>query len=109
MRAIRVRIAAVSTALVIGHFLAVAGTLSDEWFDENCVGGSAKGWCEERLRERGWTLKSKNENPRDLQDLYWRQQVWVKGSDVLLCAMVRKEGAIVENGCKPASESPASK
>jgi hypothetical protein len=76
-----------------------ADSSKDDWFDDACVETSDARWCAPKLRAGGWLLKYKTESPKDLADVFWRIEVWVKGSDALVCELKGGRGGLRSNGC----------
>ena len=104
MCALRV-ILAVGVLLVLAAATGVrAESSKDDWFDEECVPKSIQRWCVPKLRQGGWTLKYKTESPADLVDVGWLVEVWIKGSDALVCELKSGRGVPRSNGCYSLSE-----
>lgn len=83
---------------------AFAASAKDEWWDEACAEKTASRWCAPRLREGGWTLKYRSRNPDDLTDVFWLIEVWVRGSNALVCEYKGGRGGVRANGCYSAVE-----
>lgn len=102
-RVLRASIAA-PLALLLAASPAHAGSSKDDWADENCAEKSQARWCAPRLKASGWTLKYRSTNPNDLTDVFWVIEVWVKGSDALVCELKGGRSGLRSNGCYSAVE-----
>ncbi len=52
----------------------------------------------------GWKLTYRTESPKDLEGVFWRIEVWVKGADALVCELKGGKGGLRSNGCYSLSE-----
>lgn len=100
-------VACCSAAAVVG--ISVAGiaraeSSKDDWFDEACVEKTEARWCAPKLRAGSWAVKYRTESPKDLADVFWRIEVWVKGSDALVCELKGGRGGLRSNGCYSLTE-----
>ncbi len=99
--------------LLAGAFvgLASAAALADssksDWHDEACAAKTQARWCAPTLRTGGWLLKYRTESPKDLGDTFWLIEVWIKGSDALVCELKGGRGGLRSNGCYSLTEVPA--
>ncbi len=83
---------------------AEAASSKNDWADEACSEKTQARWCVPLLRAGGWTLKYRSTNPEDLLDVFWLIEVWVKGSDALVCEYKGGRGGVRSNGCYSAVE-----
>jgi hypothetical protein len=81
-----------------------AESSKDDWFDEECVPKAVQRSCVPKLKQGGWTLKYQTVSPADLVDVGWLVEVWVKGSDALVCELKTGRGVPRSNGCYSLSE-----
>lgn len=101
----------IAVACVLGCApLAIAQDTPHKPNDWNACGDEyGRQWCQAQLRERGWILRSEDKSPDELQDKYWRIELWVKERETLRCAMEMKHGAMGSNGCTLSSDAPTEK
>ena len=86
--------------------VAEAGSSKDDWFSEACPQQAVQRWCVPTLRQGGWTLKYRTESPKDLPDVSWLIEVWVRGADALMCELKTGRGGVRSNGCYSLTEVP---
>ena len=91
-------------ALLVGTHIARADSSKDDWFDEGCAEKVQQRWCAPKLHDGGWRLKYKTESPKDLADVAWLIEVWVKGADALVCELKTGRGGVRSNGCYSLTE-----
>lgn len=94
----------VGVAALSAASAARADSSKDDWFSESCPAKAQQRWCEPMLRQGGWALRYKTESPKDLQDVAWLIEVWVKGSDALVCELKTGRGGVRSNGCYSLTE-----
>jgi hypothetical protein len=56
------------------------------------------------LSKEGWKLKYESVSPRDLMDLSWRYEVWIRERAAVLCGLSGSRGGRKMNFCKELSE-----
>jgi hypothetical protein len=56
------------------------------------------------LSKEGWKLKYESVSPRDLMDVSWRYEVWVRERAAVLCGLSANRGARTSKFCKELSE-----
>ena len=88
---------------------ASAGSSVDDWFSESCAEKTVQRWCVSLLRQGSWTLKYRTESPKDLADVAWIIEVWIKGADALVCELKTGRGGVRSNGCYSLTEVPAAR
>lgn len=83
-----------------------AGSTKDDWFSDSCPDKRVQRWCVPVLRQGGWALRYRTESPKDLADVSWVIEVWVKGADALVCELKTGRGGVRSNGCYSLTEVP---
>lgn len=104
MKAIVALIAAAALLGFVVPGIARADSSKDDWFDEACAEKTDARWCAPKLRAGGWALKYRTESPKDLENVFWRIEVWVKGPDALVCELKGGKGGLRSNGCYSLTE-----
>lgn len=103
-----VRAATLGAALaMLAVTAARADSSKDDWFTDSCPEKAQQRWCAPLLRQGGWALKYRTESPKDLADVAWLIEVWVKGADALVCELKTGRGGVRSNGCYSLTEVPA--
>lgn len=110
LRVPRARAAALGIVLAVAAAsTAGADSSKDDWFTDSCPEKTPQRWCAPLLRQGGWALRYKTESPKDLADVAWLIEVWIKGSDALVCEFKTGRGGVRSNGCYSLTEVPAAR
>jgi hypothetical protein len=80
-----------------------AQELSD-FYADGCPESLVTRWCPPLLSKEGWKLRYKAESPRDLMDVYWLYEIWMRERAAVVCAFLGGRAGIRENGCKTLNE-----
>ena len=104
MKAVLSAAIAIAFLNIATHENAHADSSKDDWFDDACAEKTEARWCAPKLRNGGWKLKYRTESPKDLEGVFWRIEVWVKGADALVCELKGGKGGLRSNGCYSLSE-----
>jgi hypothetical protein len=71
---------------------------------DSCPEETATRWCPPLLSKEGWKLRYESESPRDLMDLYWKYQIWMREQAAVACILVGGRGGIRVNNCQTLNE-----
>jgi hypothetical protein len=77
---------------------------SPTFSSDNCPEKSAARWCPPVLSKEGWKLRYEAESPRDLMDIYWRYEIWIREPVAVVCIFEGGRAGIRVNGCRTLNE-----
>ena len=100
----RSALGAATLAVALLATSARAESTKEDWFDEACPDKAAHRWCLPTLKKGGWRLKYKTESPKELGQVSWLIEVWVRAKDALVCELRTGREGVKANGCYSLTE-----
>jgi len=74
------------------------------FYPNSCPERTATRWCPPLLSKDGWKLRYEAESPRDLMDVYWRYEIWLRERAAVACIFQGGRGGVRVNDCKTMNE-----
>jgi hypothetical protein len=74
------------------------------FYPDSCPESTATRWCPPLLSKEGWKLRYEAESPRDLMDVYWKYEIWMREQAAVVCIFKGGRGGIRVNDCQTLNE-----
>jgi hypothetical protein len=94
-------------AFVLGAIGFSAGAHAQDlsaFYPDSCPESTDTRWCPPLLSKEGWKLRYEAESPRDLMDVYWRYEIWLRERAAVACIFQGGRGGIRVNDCTTLKE-----